>query len=208
MSITKTVEEYISKSPSIKYCLKKDLVNFSSLSRIILEELGLGKKNFDAVLVACRRYKDKIRSGYSEKNIINVLKSSRVEIKNKVVAFVLEKNVLLSNIIELEKDAKRKSELFYIVEGSSAVIIISVEDFYDKIKKITKNKIIKNHKGLALITIKSPREIETTPGIVAYLYSLFAENGVNIIETFSCWKDTLFVIAEDDIKKVIDIFKF
>jgi len=43
-SITKLTEDYILEHPSVKDCLKNDLVNFSSLSRKIAEELGLNPK--------------------------------------------------------------------------------------------------------------------------------------------------------------------
>ena len=63
-------------------------------------------------------------------------------------------------------------------------------------------------KGLTLITIKSPEDIETTPGVVSYLYSLFGEHGINIVETMSCWTDTIFVVSEDDFPKAMRVLKF
>ena len=50
--------------------------------------------------------------------------------------------------------------------------------------------------------------MENIPGIIAYLSTLLAENGINIIETMSTWTDTLFVIAEKDIAKVIELLRF
>jgi len=209
MSVAKIVEHYISKNPNIKDCMRKDLINFSSLSRKIVKDLGLRpRKDFDAILVACRRYQEKISKGYSERKVLKILRNSSVEIKNKIVAFIVEKKISSANIANVEKEAFRKSEIFYFIEGSSAFSIITVEDFYEKLKKIIKNSIVKEYKNLAVITIKSPKEITTTPGIAAYHNSLFAENGVNIIETMSCFTDTIFVIKEDDIVKVMNILKF
>ena len=47
------------------------------------------------------------------------------------------------------------------------------------------------------------KNIENVPGCVAFLTSLFAENGVNITECLSCWTDTLFVIHADDVSRAI-----
>jgi hypothetical protein len=61
MNITKLTESYIAEHPSVKDCLKKGFINYSSLTRQICKDLNLdAKKNFDAVLIACRRYYRKI----------------------------------------------------------------------------------------------------------------------------------------------------
>ena len=58
-SIQKRTEEYIKHHPSIKDCLKKDIVNYSALARLISKELKI--KSIEAISVACRRYQEKIK---------------------------------------------------------------------------------------------------------------------------------------------------
>ena len=209
-SITKLTEDYILEHPSVKDCLKNDLVNFSSLSRKIAEELGLNpKKNFDAILIACRRFQRKLRKEEtSESRILRILKKSKVEIKNKIIAIVLERDIYFENLISLEKEIKKRREIFRIIEGASGVTVITTEDFIDLIKKYFKNKIILENKNLAEIMIKSPEEIETTPGTYAYLASLFGENNINIVESMSCFTDTIFLIKEEDVGKAIGLLRF
>ena len=183
-NITKLTENYILEHPSIKDCLKNGLINYSSLSRQIASDLNLNlKKNFDAILIACRRMKRKLKKEETfENKILKILKESKIEIKNKVIAVVLEKDIFFENLINLEKEIKKRKEIFRVIEGISAITIITAEDFIDLIKKYFKNKIMLENKNLAEITIKSPKEIETTPGTYAYLCSLFGENNINIIE--------------------------
>ena len=78
----------------------------------------------------------------------------------------------------------------------------------DEIRRLFKNKILKENKQLAVIIIKSPKEIESTSGVISYLYSLFGEHGINITETMSCWTDTIFVIKEEDVGKAMGILRF
>ena len=59
----------------------------------------------------------------------------------------------------------------------------------------------------AAITIKSPKDLENTPGVNAYIFSLFGEHGINIVEQMSCWTDTIIVISEDDIPAVMKFLK-
>ena len=210
MSITKLTENYISEHPSIKDCLKNGLINYSSLSRQIASELNLNlKKNFDAILIACRRFKRKLKKEEIHENkILKILKESKVEIKNKVIAVVLEKDIFFENLINLEKEIKKRNEIFRVIEGASGITIITTEDFLDLIKKYFKNKIIIENRNLAEITIKSPKEIETTPGTYAYMCSLFGENNINIVETLSCYTDTIFLIEEKDVGKAVNLMRF
>ena len=210
MNITKQTENYIMQHPSIKDCLKKELINYSSLSRLIASELSLDrKKNFDAILIACRRFKGKLKKEQTfEKKILGVLKESKIEIKNKIIAIVIEKDVFYGNLINLEREIRKKKEVFRIIEGISAITIITTEDFTELIGKFFKNKIILENKNLAEITIKSPKEIETTAGAYSYLCSLLGENGINIVETLSCWTDTIFLVKETDVGKVMSLLRF
>ena len=210
MSVTKLTENYILEHPSIKDCLKNDLVNFSSLSRKIADELDLSpKKNFDAILIACRRFQRKLKKeDIFESKILKILKQSKVEVKNKVIAIALEKDIYFENLINLEKEIRKRKEIFRIIEGASAITVITTEEFMDLVKKYFKNKIMLENKNLAEIIIKSPKEIETTPGTYAHLASLFGENNINIVESLSCFTDTIFLIKEEDVGKVISLLRF
>ncbi|MBI2659522.1 ACT domain-containing protein [Candidatus Woesearchaeota archaeon] len=210
MSITKLAENYILEHPSIKDSLKNGLINYSSLSRRIISDLSLSpKKNFDAVLIACRRLKRKLKKEEtSETKILEILKKSSIEIKNRIIAVVLERDIFFDNLLSLEKEIRKTREIFRIIEGISAITIITTEDFLDLIKKYFKNKIILENKHLAEITIKSPKEIETTQGTYAYLCSLFGENNINIVETLSCYTDTIFLVKEEDVGKVMGLLRF
>lgn len=206
MNITKETERYINEHPSIKDCLKKGLINYSALSRDIAKELEV--KNIDAILIACRRYKRKLKSSLSGKKIIEVLKDSKLEIKNKLIAVIIESDVYSPLIVELEKIITRKKEAFHIIQGSRTITLVTSEEFLKDIKKIFKNKIIKINEDLVEVIVKSTEKIETTPGVMAYLYSLFADAQINIIETMSTWTDTLFLIDKKDVSKVMDILRF
>ena len=209
-NITRLTENYILGHPSIKDCLKNGLINYSSLSRQIASDLNINlKKNFDAVLIACRRLKRKIkREEIFEDKILKILKNSKIEIKNKIIGVVLEKDIFFGNLLTLEKEIKKRKEIFRVIEGISAITIITAEDFLDLIRKHFKNRIILENRNLAEITIKSPKEIETTPGTYAYLCNLFGENNINIVETLSCYTDTIFLVKEDDVGKVMSLFRF
>lgn len=210
MNITRLTEQYIQEHPSIKDCLRKGMINYSALTRQIAHEVNLElMKNFDAILIACRRYYRKLRKEkVFEEKIIDILKKSKLEVKNKIIVAVIEKDIYFNHLLELQKIIKNKAEVFHVIEGSSAITLITAEEFRDDIKKLFKNKIIKTTENLAEVTLKSTEELEKTPGVIAYLTSLLSESGINILETMSTWTDTLFVIDEKDIAKVMSVLRF
>jgi len=210
VNITKVTEQYIQEHPSIKDCLRRGMINYSALTRKMAEDLNLDlKQNFDAILIACRRYYRKIKKEKPlEEKILEILHKSKLEVKNKIIVAVIEKDIYFNHLLELQKIIKNKAEVFHVIEGSSTMTLITAEEFKEDIKKLFKGKIIRITKNLAEVTLKSTDELEKTPGVVAYLTSLLAENGINILETMSTWTDTLFVISEDDIAKVMNVLKF
>ncbi|MBW2988877.1 ACT domain-containing protein [Candidatus Woesearchaeota archaeon] len=207
MNITKLTERYINSHPSVRDCIRKKLVNYSSLARQIAKDSDLDiRDNFDAILIACRRYFRKLKKeDILEKRIIDILQKSKLEVKNKIIVVVVEKGIYFNNLIDLHKEVKKKAEVFHVIEGSGTITIITTSEFLEQVKKLFRNRIIKVTKDLAEINLKSSEELERTPGVIAYLTALLAENNINITETMSAWTDTLFVISEKDIAKVMEI---
>lgn len=207
---TELTEKYLSEHPSIKDCLKEEIINYSKLSRKISKELNIEKKtSMEAILIAARRYAEKIKKEkVREEKIIDILKQSELEIKNKIIVAVIHKIFPPDSLIEFEKIIKKNGDTVYTIEGTKTYTIITSEKYLKDIKNKFVNKIIKLSKGQAMIIMKNPKDIEETTGFTAYLYSRFGEHGVNILETMSCWTDTILVIAEEDIATVMKFLKF
>jgi hypothetical protein len=207
---TDLTQEYIKEHPHIKSCLKYGLINYSALSRKISKDLNIEKKSSkEAILIAARRFKESLKKDLQqEMDIRKLLADVELELKNKIGVYILEKNINFEFIEEIHKNVRIDGASFYILEGSNNYTIITQEKYSSSIEKYFKSKIIKQEKNLALISVKSSKEIETTKGVVAFLTSLFSENGVNILEFLSCWTDTLFVIESKDVAKALGFLKF
>ena len=203
---TELTEEYLSKHPSILDCLKNGIINYSKLSRKIAHELRIEKKtSIEAILIACRRYETKIKKEkINEDKILKILRESELEIKNKIVVIIVDKRYYLDKIKSIEK----KADTFYIIEGSKVFTIITSEKHLKELETTFKKSIIKKTKNLAMITLKSPKDLEDTPGVIGFISSTFGKNNVNIVETMSCWTDTIFVINEKDISKTMSFLRF
>ncbi len=209
MNITKITENYIESHPSVKDCLKRKLINYSQLSRQIMKDGSLKSSDFDAVLIAARRYFRKLsKSSAAEDKVRSLLSHSRIEIKNRVAVVVIDKHIFTDDLLELERKIKKSRSVFYAIEGTDAITIITSATFLDDIRSSFRSSLIKVWKELALVVISSPEEIEEIPGVFSYLSSLLSDRGINVLETMSCWSETLFIVAEKDIAKVLEALKF
>lgn len=209
-STAELTNDYINEHPHVKNCLKKGLINYSALARHISRELGIKKKSSEAaILIASRRRREELKREFSrEREVSKLLLNSEIEIKNRMAVFILSKSVRFESLEKMQVCIKKESGLFYVLEGSDNYTIITQARFIRLIEKNAKNGVIKSSRNMVLINIKSPKEIEIIPGVLSYLTSLFAENGVNIHECLSCWTDTIFIIRSGDLNKSLKFLKF
>lgn len=210
MNVAKLTESYIDNHPSVRDCIKNRMINYSQLSRRIIKENSLKGGDFDAVLIACRRYYWKMsKAGALDDKIIDILSKSRLEVKTRVAVAVLYKDVFSEDLIEIEKKAKKSRQVFYAVEGTEAITLVISEELLAEVKSTFKSGLKKSWKGLALVLLKSPEGVQdTTPGFLSFLTGKISQQGINILEIMSCWSETLFVVSEQDIARVLEAFRF
>jgi len=61
-----------------------------------------------------------------------------------------------------------------------------------------KSTFLKIDYGFAIIQIKTTTEIETTPGVIAFILSSLASEWINVSYVMSCREDTFIVVKEHD----------
>tara|TARA_Y100000310_G_C20676249_1_gene813241 strand:+ start:1679 stop:2311 length:633 start_codon:yes stop_codon:yes gene_type:complete len=208
-STTELTQEYISEHRSIKDCLKRGIINYSALSRLIAKELGIEKKaSREAILIAARRYKDKIKGPVLEDSIAKLIKNINIDIKNNIVICTLDKRVHTDSLIDVEKTIKEEKDLFFSIEGTKTITIIIQEKNAKLMTQKFKKHIVKKEENLSLITISHLPNVEETPGVLHHLFGLFFEHEINIEEFMSCHHDTLIVVQSKNINKLIEFLKF
>lgn len=197
-TVTEQTQAYLLQHPSIKDGLKQGIINYSKLARKIAKELNIESQvSMDAILIACRRYTQKIKGQEQrEQQIMNILHGSELEIKTKIIVAIIDKKTYAYHVQTIEKKIRQKADMFYLIEGTKVFTIITSEKYQKEIQDVFTTNIIKLSTKLAMIIIKSPQDMEQTSGVITYLSSLLSDHDINIIETISCWTDTIFVIDE------------
>jgi hypothetical protein len=198
-SLAERTRAYIDAHPSVKDCVAKGLINYSSLARMIMKDMDVD--NEEAVMIACRRYAGKLNTTSDhEISILKILKDSRLEMRTKT-CIVTAKNdwTVLHKMDNLFKDLWNENSIMQCVQSASAVTIIADSMLKDRIvDTVGRFNIIKIRENLVEIAVKSPEKIVDTSGVIAYLITNLSDAGINIEETVSCHTDTIFIVGEHD----------
>jgi len=187
MSIARDVRNYLKNKPYILEALEKDIANLSELARQIQSEFGI--KNLSAIKAALRRFSEEKRK-YKHKREEGVLK-----LLKKSTMTVHEGN----SIVITDEPVNIKEKVKVNLEDSFVYLLDRTE-----LPKITKN-VLKKNENCSTFIIKSPEEIESTPGVVAFLTSLLSEQNVNVVEFISCWTETIIVVDRKDSLRAYEI---
>lgn len=204
-SIAEKTRTYIDSHPSVKDCIARDLINFSSLARLIMKDTGI--KNEEAVMIACRRYAMRLGKHDHESEILKVLSSSRLEVKTKI-CIVTAKNdwTVLHRLETVFRKLINEKAIMQVIQGAQAITIIADEKLKGEVvDAVGKENVLKVRQDLVEISVKSPEVIVDTSGVYATLVSSLAEGGLNIVETASCYTDTIFIVNEEDMIEAYSI---
>jgi uncharacterized protein (UPF0147 family) len=205
LSVAELTRKYIDRHPSVRDCISKDLVNYSSLSRLIMKDTGV--KHEEAVLAASRRYAAKLSKTDSEGEIMRVFEESRLELKTRI-CIVVAKNewIVLRNLEDVVKKILSEKSTMQVMQSANGITVISEDKYLPSITRaIGEDHIISVKQNLAEITVKSPARIEETRGAFAYLLSMLSEQGINLLEAVSCYTDTIFIVSREDMMDAFHI---
>lgn len=202
--IAQVVRDYIDAHPSVKDCLVDGLINLSALSRKIMKEKGVTQ--MEATLVACRRY-EATAPRHNERLIRQTLARSRLEVSSKVAVVTLRNDWQLYGKLQgLLRRALAEGHVPKVLQGSKAITLITDENTARLVEEeIGKQNLIGFERGFVEIAVTSPESIRDTPGIMAYLYGSLSGNGINVVETMSCYTDTIFVLEPQDMMRAFEV---
>ncbi|HEC82095.1 MAG TPA: hypothetical protein ENI42_06725 [Thermoplasmatales archaeon] len=178
LSIAQQVKMYIERKPYILEAIEQNIVNYSALAREICKDLSIN--NLNAVKAALIRASEKYRKmkRRTQQKAIEILRNAHFSVKNKVAA------LHHSTFVDIKAIAYSKTPSGYMF-------------FLDE-NVAEKSSFKKIDYGLAIIHIKSSKEIEKTPGAIAFILSALASEGINVSHVMGCREDTFIVVKESD----------
>ena len=186
MTVAQNVRSHLQNKPYLLEALEKGIVNLSELSRQIQEELKID--NTSAVKAALRRFSEELQRHKQkrEEKVLQVLKRSGIAVYDRKSVMITTK--------EINTKTGMKVDLL-----DKYVYLLDKGDLQGRINALVK------HDNCTMIVMHSPEELEATPGVVAFLTALLAEQNVNIIEFISCWTETIIVVEKKDSLKAYEV---
>ena len=186
MTIAQNVRSYLRNKPYLLEALEKGIVNLSELSRQI--QLEMKTDNTSAVKAALRRFSAELQRHKQkrEEKVLQLLKRSGIAVYDR-------KSVMITTR-ELETKSGLKVDLL-----DKHVYLMDRNELPERVNALDK------HENCTMIVVHSPEELEATPGVVAFLATLLAEQNVNIIEFISCWTETIMVVEKKDSLKAYEV---
>ncbi|MDR0797165.1 MAG: ACT domain-containing protein [Nitrososphaerota archaeon] len=186
MIIARNVRDYLRNKPYLLEALEKNIVNLSELSRQIQKELKTDNTN--AIKAALRRFSEELQKHKQkrEEKVLALLKRSRIAVYERKSVIITSKEIQSKNSMKVDLPGK------YVYLADKA-------DLPEHINTLVK------HENCTMIVINSPKELEVTPGVLAFLTTLLAEQNVNLIEFISCWTETIIVIEKKDSLKTYEV---
>ena len=175
---------YLKHKPYILEALDNGIVNTSALARVL--QLRMRLKNYQAVKASIRRFAEtrgKVKQGIEER-ALSVLKDNRITLLDGISV------IISSRKLEIENDAQVKIDSYHVYLTRKAVLARS--------KVRIRESIVKVHEGCSAIIIYSDTKLEGVSGVIAFLTSILAEQGINIVELISCYTETIVVVNRED----------
>ncbi len=185
MTIAQDVRNYLRNKPYLLEALEKGIVNLSELSRQIQKEIKTNDTS--AIKAALRRYSEELQKHKHkrEEKVLLLLKRSSISVYDRKAVIITAKEIAVKTGMGVDLVGK----FVYLLDRS---------DLPERV-----NALIK-HDNCTMIVVHSPEELEATPGVVAFLTALLAEQNVNIIEFISCWTETIIVVEKKDSLKTYE----
>lgn len=199
-SIERMVFDIVASDLAMQEALYKKYANLSALARILQKmiEERFGKKvSMIAIISALKRTRGRIYSRLA--NIYPILARSSVSVKTSVAKVSFSSH---SAGLALELLQEFEENFIHLSKSLKSITLIFDEAIYPQItKSIESIGVFESKKGLAAITVHSPREIVKTPGCVHMIYGTLVKAGVNIEDTTSCYTDTIIIVDMKDVER-------
>ena len=193
------MQELLLAKPVLLAALGMGVVNYSALARALRGEVErrLGREVSEAsVKVALIRFRERLSRSIAEESVLRVVAESSTTLIDDVGLVTLRASdplalaPLLSGV---------RARLLQITQGVHTLTIVTDSEVLEGLLRKVDPKLVEAvYKDQAAVILVSPREIITTPGVMAYLTTLLAVNGINITQVISTHTDTLFILGRQE----------
>lgn len=202
-SVSETIRSMVNRNPIIKQMLKDDLLNCSSYSLSVKNQVEqiVGKQvGQNSIIMALRRYCVELKNQEEE-----AVQTTKVKYQ-----IVMHTNIFDYNLQKTESVLSRMSEIYQtlpnthrefinFVVGTNEVGVVASQEYLPQIKKLIKGqKILFEADDLVAFTMVFSGPFLSTPGIIHEAVQQLAWRSINLIELVSTMNELTFIVKSRD----------
>lgn len=211
LTVPEATKQIIERSRYLVEAMSKDLINYSSLARYIkpeLEKMLLKPVSEASIIMAIKRISEEIKPKFVPLTIFEgtpemIVRSNLLDITIANSSTLSKK---ISRIVELHHNTQKY--FFTLTEGISETTIIASQEAKDSIQEHIKGEtVLAQFDNLSAITIRMPKDISYTPGVVYFFIKSLAWEGINITEVVSTYVELTIVLEDKDVNTAFGILK-
>ncbi len=210
ISTAQVVDELIKQTPSLETALTSNIVNYSSLARLLKPEAE--KKLFKdiktgAIIMALKRATLRLKKQLPS-NIILSKYLSDITLRSNLVdyTFLNSPTIVSAQNKFLEKFAARKDLFLTVSHGVSQITIIASVNCENDIKKIFKKEVISaSLNNLSSLTIGIHPDATKMVGIYYSILKVLIWEKISFVEIISTFTELTIVMETKYIEKAFSV---
>ena len=212
-TIASAVEAYIKSKPFLISALTQGIINLTSLSRIMQEDIQAQTQKpvrTGAIVMALKRLSTDLEFRYSHKIIKTLRNIGDITVRSALIDYNFKvSDTLLAAQATLLSQLKLSSENFYTssrgVNECNIVVSKHLAPLVDM--HLAQEECLHKEENLSSITLKLPTENVSIPGIYYFVFQRLSWEGINIYEVISTSNEFTILVNDEQVDKAFRVIK-
>ncbi|MGB0274620.1 MAG: aspartate kinase [Flavobacteriaceae bacterium] len=212
-TIASAVEAYIKSKPFLISALTQGIINLTSLSRIMQEDIQAQTQKpvrTGAIVMALKRLSTDLEFRYSHKIIKTLRNIGDITVRSALIDYNFKvSDTLLAAQATLLSQLKLSSENFYTssrgVNECNIVVSKHLAPLVDM--HLAQEECLRKEENLSSITLKLPTENVSIPGIYYFVFQRLSWEGINIYEVISTSNEFTILVNDEQVDKAFRVIK-
>lgn len=200
ITVTSAIQSKLDKMPFVVDLLSQNLVNIMALARMLrpgIEEVCMKEVTEETIAMAIRRLPEQ----KGAQNLRHIFaETPDIMVRSHLCEFTVKKDGSAAAIEKILKTLSLSKEHFFTITQGVFEDTLIVSDVYESMVRqvFQLNHIIAFFDHLAAITVRLPPEIVEMPGVYSHILRSLAENGINVMEVVSTYREFTLLVREVD----------
>jgi hypothetical protein len=200
ITVAQATEKIINRSRYLSEAISKGLINTSALARYIkpeVDEMLVKDVSEAAILMAINRLSKQLTPKYSPHTALK--EAPEMILRSQLSLFVYKKSDTAIQTMTTLLHLPQTNQTFSLFSMQNTFLFVCSKDITESTQKTLKQEtLIKEQKGISVLSIFLPNEVLHTPGIYYFFLKSLAWEGINIIEISSIENEMILILEDKD----------